>query len=57
MLPILQCTEAEKEAQEAEELARDLLTVQKELQQYFLKLLYSEELPLDLVCYWDVSNL
>jgi hypothetical protein len=55
--PVSQPTKAEKQAQEEEELARDLLTVQKELHQYLSKPLYSEQVPLDLVCYWDVSKL
>jgi hypothetical protein len=47
--------EAEKAALEAEERVRDLHSVRNELHRYKEEPLFAENVPLDLVSYWDVS--
>jgi hypothetical protein len=48
-------TEAEKAAQEAEEQVRDLCTVQNDLRRYKEESPPPDDVPLDLVRYWNVS--
>jgi hypothetical protein len=48
-------SEAEKAALEAEERVRDLRSVRNELHRYKEEPLFAENVPLDLVSYWDVS--
>jgi hypothetical protein len=54
--PISQPTAAELQAQEEEEISRDLLAMRKEFNRYLSKPLYGENAPLDLVRHWDVSE-
>ena len=53
--PAAVLNEAEKAALEAEECVLDLCSVHNELHRYKEEPLFAENVPLDLVSYWDVS--